>query len=90
MLREIERALQHEDKEKRSVLFPVRIDDYIFEEWSHPRKADVTAKVVGDFRDFKEYEKSFRKLVESLNKTCEKCVFPEAIRRVRVTGQQRD
>jgi len=69
VLREIERALQREDKEKRNILFPVRIDDYIFAGWEHPRKSDVTSKVVGDFRNSVEYEKSFRRLLESLNKT---------------------
>ena len=50
VIREIERALQKEDREHRNVLFPVRIDDYLFDEWDHPRKADVVSKVIGDFR----------------------------------------
>jgi hypothetical protein len=49
VLREIERALNREDREGKSVLFPIRIDNYIFEPWEHPRKADILAKVVGDF-----------------------------------------
>lgn len=68
VLREIERALQREDREKRGVLFPVRIDDYIFTTWEHPRKADVTSKVVGDFRDSAQYEKSLQRLVDALDK----------------------
>jgi uncharacterized protein YjbI with pentapeptide repeats len=70
--REIDRALNKEDREKASVLFPLRIDDYIFRKWEHPRKDDVLAKVIGDFsnweRDAKTYEADFKKLVKALNK----------------------
>jgi uncharacterized protein YjbI with pentapeptide repeats len=70
VLREIERALQREDRESRNVLFPLRIDDYLFEQWEHPRKADVLAKVVGDFRGWdrgvKKYRLSFEKLLAAL------------------------
>jgi hypothetical protein len=66
--REIERALQREDREKRDVLFPVRIDNYIFDGWEHHRKADVISKVVGDFSDPLQYQKSLIRLVEHLNK----------------------
>ena len=30
------------------VLFPVRLDDFVLNEWDHPRQADVVAKVIGD------------------------------------------
>jgi len=32
VIREIERALQKEDREHKNVLFPIRIDDYLFDE----------------------------------------------------------
>ena len=68
--REIERALNREDKEGKGILFPIRIDDYIFNTWEHPRKADVLAKVVGDFsgweHDAAKYEKAFDKLLKGL------------------------
>jgi hypothetical protein len=32
------------------VLFPIRLDDYIFTGWNHYHKADVLAKNVEDFR----------------------------------------
>lgn len=54
VLREIERALRREDSERKRVLFPIRIDNYIFDHWDHPRKADVLTKVVGDFTGWKE------------------------------------
>ena len=45
----------------RGILFPIRIDDYIFNAWEHERKADVVRKVVGDFsgwdKDAVKYEK---------------------------------
>ncbi len=71
VIREIERALQKEDREKRNVLFPIRIDDYLFDEWKHERKADVVSKVVGDFRGWKDHDKysyAFGKLLSALNK----------------------
>jgi hypothetical protein len=70
VLREIERALQREDRERGNVLFPLRIDDYLFDQWQHPRKADVLSKVVGDFRGWdrgvKKYRVSFEKLLKAL------------------------
>lgn len=68
--REIERALQQEERHKRSVLFPVRIDDYLFDTWEHYYKPDVVAKVVGDFcgwdKDNAKYVKAFERLLECL------------------------
>lgn len=59
--REIERALvQEDDRQKKKfegdanvdpdVLFPVRIDDFIFSGWEHERKVDVTKKTIADAR----------------------------------------
>jgi hypothetical protein len=68
--REIERALNREDKEGKGILFPIRIDDYIFNAWEHERKADVLRKVVGDFsgwdKDAAKYDKAFDKLLKGL------------------------
>jgi len=71
VIREIERALQKEDDLARQskyseVLFPIRLDDYIFTGWNHHRKADVILKNIGDFRQWKEpesYRKSLARLV---------------------------
>ena len=71
VIREIERALQKEDREHRNVLFPIRIDDYLFEEWDHPRKADVVSKVAGDFRGWNNlatYSKAFPRFLDALNR----------------------
>jgi hypothetical protein len=68
--REIERALNREDKEHKNILFPITIDDYIFDEWEHPRKADVLAKIVGDFRGWNrnvdKYAKACKKFLKAL------------------------
>lgn len=74
VIRETERALQKEDDLARQdreaeVLFPIRLDDYIFTEWNHHRKADVIAKHVGDFRHWNEpqqYKKAFDRLLRDL------------------------
>ena len=71
VIREIERALKKEDREHRNVLFPIRIDDYLFDEWDHPRKADVVSKVIGDFRganDLAAYSKAFPRFLDALNR----------------------
>ena len=71
VLRELERALQREEKEKRDVVFPIRLDNFVFDIWESPRKADVTAKVIGDFRKWKdgtEYAKSLQRLLANLGK----------------------
>ena len=71
VIREIERALQKEDRERKGVLFPVRIDDYLFDRWDHPRKADVVSKVVGDFRardNLGAYSKAFARFLDALNR----------------------
>jgi hypothetical protein len=73
----MERALGREDAEHKNVLFPIRIDDYIFARdakgnqlWRHPRRVDVLSKIIGDFRDWDtdptKYAKSFNKLLEGL------------------------
>ena len=68
--REMERALNREDQEHKNILFPIRIDNYLFECWEHPRKADVAAKVVGDFRGWDrsaaKYDAALKKLLHAL------------------------
>lgn len=70
VLREIERALQREDFTGKNILFPVQIDNFLFDQWTHPRKADVVSKVVGDFRgstrDSDRYERSLSRLIQAL------------------------
>ncbi len=67
VLREIERALQREEREGGTEhLFPIRIDDYIFDKWNHPRKADVVDRVIADFRPNQDYDKQFARLISAL------------------------
>jgi hypothetical protein len=74
VIREIERALQREDREHTNVLFPICIDSYLFEKWDHPRKADLLAKVVGDFSKWRTphfHTEAFNRLLRGLNKSYE-------------------
>lgn len=77
--REIERAIQEEDrriKEKQAgkfdgevdVLFPVRVDNYLFDGWEHERKADVVKKVIGNARDWDKDPKVYAKVRDRLIK----------------------
>lgn len=77
--REIERAIQEEDrrmKDKQAgkfdgdidVLFPVRVDDYIFDEWQHERKPDVVKKVIADARNWDKDPNVYAKVREKLLK----------------------
>ena len=70
VLREIDRALNREDREGKNILFPIRIDDYIFDGWEHERKADILKKVVGDFHEWNtdiiKYNAAFEKLLRGL------------------------
>ena len=53
------------------MLFPIRIDDYLFDKWDHPRKADVVSKVAGDFRgsdNLAAYSKAFPRFLDALNR----------------------
>ncbi len=70
--REIERALLQEDERGCDVLFPVRIDEFVFAEWQHERKVDVTKKVIADAvdwdKDNSKYEQVLSKLLRDLRK----------------------
>jgi hypothetical protein len=49
----------------------LRIDDYLFDEWDHPRKADVVSKVIGDLRgsdNLSAYAKAFPRFLDALNR----------------------
>ena len=75
--REIERALVQEDERLRrklagdtnadcDVLFPVRLDDFIFKGWDHERKADVTKKVIADARGWANDPAVYGRVLEKL------------------------
>jgi hypothetical protein len=71
VIREIERALQKEDREHKNVLFPIRVDDYLLDTWEHPRKADVVSKVIGDFREWRDnaaYSNALPRFLDALNR----------------------
>src|ERR1044072_7742003 len=77
VLEEIEKALNKEDTQIRSgkdgeVLFPIAIDNYIFDGWDHYLKDRLLRKTIGDFKGWKrnpeKYIKSVERLVKDLNK----------------------
>jgi hypothetical protein len=77
VIEEMERALDKEDNQSKDdvvseVLFPVRVDNSIFE-WNHYLKVRVMRKYIGDFCDWnidsRQYQKSFAKLVRDLDKS---------------------
>ena len=69
--REVESALDREDREKRDILFPIRLDDAIFES-NEPWASEVKrTRHIGDFRNWKshdDYSKNFERLVKDLKK----------------------
>ena len=72
--RRIDEAKSKGEKPKlldEDVLCPVCLDNYVFDEWEHPRKADVTKRHTGDFREWKtnkkKYDLEFGKLLRALD-----------------------
>jgi uncharacterized protein YjbI with pentapeptide repeats len=55
VIREIERALQREQRDGKEILFPIQLDDFVFS-WEHELQPDLTRKTIGDFRDWKNLE----------------------------------
>lgn len=53
------------------VLCPVRLDDYVIQDWQHPRKASVRRKHIGDFygwqNDPNKYQEELAKLLHALD-----------------------
>lgn len=67
--KEVETAFEKEKKEKRTVLFPIRLDDSVMqtdEAWA----ADIRrTRHIGDFREWKDhdkYQKAFERLLRDL------------------------
>ena len=73
---EIQRAIQREDSEKKEILFPIRIDEYLFGDWANKDwevayKPRLTKYWVGDFTNWKNpasYSESLDRLVKALNR----------------------
>jgi hypothetical protein len=77
VIREIVKSLEKEDAGGNSkltdpyVLFPIRIDNYVFDGWEHHRKSDVTGRNIGDFlgwdSDNDKYLNSLNRLLHALD-----------------------
>jgi hypothetical protein len=66
---EIRNALQLEQARGTTVLFPVRIDDAVFESSVNPEVERIKQKHIGDFRNWHErdaYQRAFSRLVRDL------------------------
>ena len=66
---EVEKAFEIERTRKETVLFPIRLDDSIFETEAGWANSIKNTRNIGDFtnwKDHNEYKKNFEKLVESL------------------------
>jgi len=66
---EIGRALQREERDRTSLLIPVRLDDYLLDGWNHHRKADVAKRVAIDFRKSSDYQLALVKLLRLAHKS---------------------
>jgi hypothetical protein len=67
--KEVETAFEKERREKRTVLFPIRLDDAVMET-NEAWAADIRrGRHIGDFRDWKNhdsYKKAFERLLRDL------------------------
>jgi hypothetical protein len=69
--REVEAAMRQEQKQSRTSLFPIRLDDTIFDVedgWA----TDLRQRHIGDFREWKShdyYQKAFERLIRDLKKS---------------------
>ena len=64
----MERALRKEGVARKPVLFPLRLDDAVFD-WGHALQVDVTRKVIGDFRNWRSperYSAALERLIQDL------------------------
>ena len=68
--REVNAAMEREDREKRPILFPIRIDDAVMDA-PQPWAADIRrSRHIGDFRcgkDHDAYVKGLDRLLRDLN-----------------------
>lgn len=69
---EIEKVLEREAREGgSSLLIPITIDNYIFEDWAPVRpalKGEILNRVVADFRNNDSYKDQLHRLLRALRK----------------------
>lgn len=70
ILTDLEQALDREEDRGPTILFPVRIDDYVLNGWQHARKAAVLARPLPDFADWEHsadrYDAALAQLLDRL------------------------
>lgn len=65
---EVESALRQEREQKKTILFPVRLDDAVFES-KHAWAQKICTRHIGDFRNWKDhdsYQEGFERLLRDL------------------------
>ena len=70
--------MQREQRDKKEILFPIRVDDALFS-WEHELQADVVRKHIGDFRnwqDVESYKKSLERLIRDLRPSPDEATRP--------------
>jgi hypothetical protein len=71
--KEVTAAFDEEDRHKRTVLFPIRVDDAVMET-NEAWAAQIRHRLIGDFRDWKDfngYKKSFERVLRDLKRATE-------------------
>lgn len=77
--REVDAAREREDREKRTVLFPIRIDDAVMQA-PQPWAADIRrSRHIGDFRGWKDHD-SYAKALERLLRDLKATDHPTELR----------
>ncbi|MEI6236528.1 MAG: toll/interleukin-1 receptor domain-containing protein [Planctomycetota bacterium] len=69
VIREIERALESQDRGERTRLLSITRDDFLAEKWTHPNKERVVETLCSDFRHWEKpesYERALGKLLAAL------------------------
>jgi uncharacterized protein YjbI with pentapeptide repeats len=70
LVAEMKAALDREESEQRECVLPVRVDDYLYEEWQHAQKDALLRKHVGDFRNWRDsdlYRSALDHLLDALH-----------------------
>ena len=79
--KEVETAFEEESRRKRTVLFPIRLDNTVMET-NEAWAADIRrTRNIGDFRHWKDndaYQKAFERLIRDLKQEAEKGDSPQA------------
>jgi uncharacterized protein YjbI with pentapeptide repeats len=69
LVAEVSAALEREAAQHRACVLPVRVDDYLYNDWQHAQKDALLGKNVGDFRNWRDadlYRTALDRLLDAL------------------------